>query len=97
MSLLAASLMIPSGRSYADNDPPGNHGQRQDLREDLQQLEQLRKRRDHELREGDRREAREYNQKIRNLQKDIHRDRRNINEREDYRRHHRHGHDYDDD
>ncbi|TMA56184.1 MAG: hypothetical protein E6J73_21655 [Deltaproteobacteria bacterium] len=62
MSLLAGSLTIPSGRVYANENPPGNHRQREELRRDRQQLEQLRQRRNHELREGDRREAREYNE-----------------------------------
>ena len=61
LSLLAASLLIPSGRSYADN-PPGNHKQREELRRDQRQLEELRKRCNQERREGDRREAREYNE-----------------------------------
>jgi hypothetical protein len=77
MSLLAGSLMIPSGRAYADN-PPGNHRQREELRQDERQLEQLRQRRNQELREGDRREAREYNEKIRDQKREIRRDRRDI-------------------
>ena len=69
MGLLAASLLIPSGRSYADN-PPGNHKQREELRRDQRQLEELRQRRNQELREGDRREAREYNEKIRDQKRE---------------------------
>ena len=34
MSLLAGSLTIPSGRVYADENPPGNHKQREELRRD---------------------------------------------------------------
>ena len=41
------SLLIPSGRSYADN-PPGNHKQREELRRDQRQLEELRQRRNQE-------------------------------------------------
>ena len=78
MSLLAASLIIPSVRAYADPNPPGNHRQREELRRDQQQLEELRQRRNHEIREGDRREAREYNEKIRDQQKEIRQDRRAI-------------------
>ena len=78
MSLLAGSLTIPSGRVYANENPPGNHRQREELRRDRQLLEQLRQRRNHELREGDRREAREYNEKIRQQQKEIRQDRRAI-------------------
>ena len=77
MGLLAASLLIPSGRSYADN-PPGNHKQREELRRDQRQLEDLRRRRNQELREGDRREAREYNEKIRDQKREIRQDRRDI-------------------
>jgi hypothetical protein len=78
MSLLTASLMMPMGHAYADDNPPGNRRQRQELREDLQQLEQLKDRRRQERREGDRREAREYDEKIRDLQREIRRDRREI-------------------
>ncbi|MGH7782552.1 MAG: hypothetical protein ACREO5_01735, partial [Candidatus Binatia bacterium] len=53
ISLLAASLLIPSARVYADDNPPGNHRQREDLRRDEQQLEQLRQRRNREFRQGD--------------------------------------------
>jgi len=41
MSLVAASLMIPSGRGFADENPPGNHKQREELRRDQQQLERF--------------------------------------------------------
>ena len=46
-------------------NPPGNHREREELRRDQQQLERLRQRRNQEIRQGDRREAREYNEKIR--------------------------------
>ena len=78
MSLLAASLIIPSGRGYAKDDPPGNHREREELRRDKQQLEELRRRRAQEIRQGDRREAREYNEKIRDTQREIRQDRREI-------------------
>ena len=32
MSLLAAALVIPGVRSFADDNPPGNHRQREELR-----------------------------------------------------------------
>ena len=69
ISLLAGALIIPSVGAYADPNPPGNSRQREELRRDQRQLEQLRQRHDHELREGDRREAREYNEKIRDQQR----------------------------
>ena len=78
MSLLAASLVIPSVRAYADDNPPGNHREREELRRDQQQLERLRQRRNQEIRQGDRREAREYNEKIRDQQREIRQDRKNI-------------------
>ena len=78
MSLLAASLIIPSGRGYAKDDPPGNHREREELRRDKQQLEELRRRRAQEIRQGDRREAREYNEKIRDKQREISGDRKDI-------------------
>ena len=46
MSLLAASLIVPSVRAYADDDnPPGNHRQREALRQDQRELQELRDRR----------------------------------------------------
>ena len=78
MTVLAASLTIPMGRAYADVNPPGNARQRQELREDLRRLERLRQQRDRELRQGDWREAREYNEKIRDVQREIRQDRREI-------------------
>jgi len=87
MSLLAAALSIPSVRAYADDNPPGNHRQREELRRDQQQLEQLRQRRYREIREGDKREAREYNEKIRDQQREISRDRKSIyGDRDGWRR-----------
>ncbi len=76
--LLAASLLIPSVRAYADDNPPGNHRQREELRRDQRDLERLRDQRHREIREGDRREAREYNEKIRDKRKEIWQDRRDI-------------------
>jgi hypothetical protein len=40
--LLAAPLLIPSVRAYADDDSPGNHRQREALRQDQRKLAQLR-------------------------------------------------------
>jgi len=79
VSLLAAALIVPSVRAYADDDnPPGNHRQREALRQDQRELQELRDRRHDEIREGDRREAREYQDKIRDKRKEIHNDRREI-------------------
>jgi hypothetical protein len=78
MSLLAVSLVIPTVRSYADDNPPGNHRQREALRQDQRELERLRDQRRREIREGDRRETREYNDKIRDKKKEIWQDRREI-------------------
>jgi len=94
MGLLTVSLMIPSARSYAD-DPPGNHRQREELRQDRRQLEDLRRRRNQELHEGDRREAREYNEKIRDQKREIRRDRRDIYGQNRDRWHRDHDHDRD--
>src|ERR1041384_6108586 len=77
MGILAASLLIPSVRSYAD-DPPGNHRQREELRHDRRDLERLRDQRQREIRQGDPREAREYSDKIRDKRKEIWQDRRDI-------------------
>jgi hypothetical protein len=75
MSLLAATLIAPTARGFADDDDRhDSRNQRQDLRQDQQQLEQLRQQRDREIREGDKRETREYNSKIRNLEKDMRRE-----------------------
>ena len=62
MSLLAASLIASTARGFADDDDrKDTRNQRQDLRQDQQQLEQLRQHR--EIREGDKRETREYSGK----------------------------------
>ena len=53
MSLLTVSLMIPIGHAYAGGNPPGNHRQREELRRDQRELQELRQRRNRELREGD--------------------------------------------
>ena len=87
MSLLAATLIAPTARGFADDDDrKDTRNQRQDLRQDQQQLEYLRQQRDREIREGDKRETREYNSKIRNLEKDMRRDRKYLNkdEREEH-------------
>ena len=78
MSLLAASLTIPMGRAYADVDPPGNKRERQELREDVQRLDRLTMQRNRELRQGDFREAREYDEKIRDQRREIRRDWREL-------------------
>jgi len=91
MSLLAASLIIPTAKGFADDDDRRNiRNQRQDLRQDQQQLEQLRQR------EGDKAEAREYNGKIRELRKDMQQDKRNLRRGEHEReREHEHEHERD--
>ena len=64
MSLLAASLIARTARGFADDDDrKDTRNQRQDLRQDQQQLEQLRQQHDREIREGDKRETREYSGK----------------------------------
>ena len=78
MSLLAASLTIPMGRAYADLDPPGNKRERQELREDVQRLDRLTMQRNRELRQGDFREAREYDEKIRDQRREVRRDWRDL-------------------
>jgi hypothetical protein len=97
MSLLAASLIIPTARGFAaDDDRRDIRNQRQDLRQDQQQLEQLRQRLHEEIREGDKAEAREYNGKIRELRKDMQQDKRNIRRGEHEReREHEHEHERD--
>jgi len=77
-SLLAASLIVPSVRAFAEDNPPGNHRQREALRQDQRELQELKDRRRDEIREGDRREARDYQDKIRDKRKEIHNDRRDI-------------------
>src|ERR1044072_4099564 len=77
-SLLAASLPISSVRAYADDNPPGNHRQREALRQDQRELQDLRDRRHDEIPEGDKREGREDQDKIRDKRKEIRNDRREI-------------------
>jgi hypothetical protein len=88
-TLLAASLMITAARGYADDD------RRQDLRQDHEQLQDLRRQRQNEIREGDRHEAREYDKKIHNLQKDIRKDERSVRRDREDRDHHDRDHDHD--
>ena len=86
---LRLDITIPAGGVYADDNdnPPGNHRQREDLRQDRQRLEQLRQRRDQEIREGDKHEAREYNEKIQDQKREIRRDQRSIYGNRDRRDH----------
>lgn|SRR5512135_2851314 len=87
MSLLAATLIAPSARGFADDDDKRDlRNQRQDLRQDQQYLKQLEQQRNHEIREGDRGEAREYNEKIHEQKKAIRKDRRDLKDRD--REHH---------
>src|SRR6185295_10406932 len=91
MSLLAAALVIPGVRSFADDNPPGNHRQREELRHDRRDLERLRDQRHREIRQGDRREAREYNDKMRDKRKEIWQDRKDIYGNDHDRRYDRDG------
>ena len=77
IGLMAAAIGIPSARVLAA-DPPGNRQQRQELREDVQELQRLRRARDREIRQGDYHDAREYNEKIRDQRREIQEDRRDI-------------------
>lgn len=83
-SLLAGSLLIPSASALADRDPPGSRQEREELRDDLRRLERLRQRRDQERRQGDWREAREYDAKMRDQQREIWQDRRELYDRDSY-------------
>jgi len=84
-SLLAGSLLIPSANAFADRyDPPGNRWEREELRDDLRRLDRLRQRRDRERRQGDWREAREYDEKIRDQRREIWQDRRDLYDRGRY-------------
>jgi hypothetical protein len=85
IGLLTASMTVPTGRSYADDDRPGNREQRQELREDSRDLQQLRRQRDRELREGDTDAAREYNEKIRRQEGEVRQDHRQIYRSEEHR------------
>ena len=77
IGLMAAAIAIPTGRAVAA-DPPGNREQRQELREDVQELQRLRRARDREIRQGDYHDAREYNDKIRDQRREVQEDRRDI-------------------
>ena len=78
--LLATALTIPIGRAYADLDSPGSQRERQELREDLERLDRLTMQRNRELRQGDFREAREYDEKIRDQRREIRRDWRELHD-----------------
>jgi hypothetical protein len=91
VSLEAAPLLIPSARGFADDE----RSERQDMRQDQQQLAQLRREREHEIGEGDRRETRDYDQKIHELQKDIRRDQRCLGREDHDRRHHEREHEHE--
>ncbi len=77
IGLMAAAIAIPTGRAVAA-DPPGNRQQRQELREDVQELQRLRRARDREIRQGDYDDAREYKDKIRDQRREVQQDRREI-------------------
>ncbi len=91
--LLGSSLMIHAAGIARADDEDRRDNERQDLRQDRQQLDELRRHRDAEAREGDRREVRDYNQKIRKLENDMHRDRREIRKDRDHDRDEHHDHD----
>ena len=92
MSLLTAVLLIPSARAFADEE----RSEHRDLRQE-QQLEQLRREREHEIREGDRRETRDYDQKIHQLERDMHQDRRSIGREREHERENEHEHEHEHD
>jgi Tfp pilus assembly protein PilF len=86
--LLAGSLFHPAGVARADDEDRRDiQNERRDLRQDRQQLEALRHKREAEIREGDYGEARRYSQQIQKLENDMHRDRRELGNRDwdDYR------------
>ncbi len=91
--LLGSSLMIHTAGIARADDEDRRDNERQDLRQDRQQLDELRRHRDAEAREGDRREVRDYNQKIRKLENDMHRDRRELGRDRDHDRDEHHDHD----
>ena len=74
VGLLAASVVVSSGRGNANDHPPSNNRMRDELRQDTRELQQLRRQRDRELREGDWREARDYNDKIREQEREVRQD-----------------------
>ena len=96
MGLLAASLIIAPGRGFAaDDEGHGRQDERQDLRQDRQQLEKLGRRGKEEIREGDRGEAgeRDNNSEIHGRRKDTRNLRRE--DRDNGREHHDEHHDND--
>ena len=94
--LLGGSLIQSTGSAHADDDRRGIHNEWRDLRQDRQQLEQLRRQRNNEAREGDYGEVRKYNRQIRKLENDMHKDRRELRRGDVYRDHDRDEH-YDND
>jgi hypothetical protein len=76
--LLGGSLILSTGLARADDDRRDIHNEWRELRRDRQQLEQLRRQRDNEAREGDYGEVRKYNRQIRKLENDMHRDQRQL-------------------
>lgn len=74
VGFLAASVMISSWCGDASANPPGNRRLRDELRQDTRELQELRRQRNRELREGDWREARQYNDKIREQEGEVRQD-----------------------
>lgn len=74
VGLLAASVMISNGRGDASDNPPSHNRMRDELRQDTRELQDLRRQRNRELREGDWREARQYDQQIREQEREVRQD-----------------------
>ena len=91
--LLGSSLMIQSAGIARADDDDRRDSERQDLRRDAQQLDELRRHRDAEAREGDRGEVREYNRKIRKLENDMRKDQRELKRDRGHDRDEHHDHD----
>ena len=87
--LLGGSLVLSTALARADDDRRDVRHEWRDLHRDRQQLEQLRRQRDNEAREGDYGEVRKYNRQIRKLENDTYKDRRDLRWDDFYRYHDR--------
>ena len=92
---LAVSAFHPAVVARADDDErreiqDGRRYLRRDLQQDQRQLEELRRRRQAEIREHDYAEAHRYDQQIQQLENNMHRERRELRNRDraDYRGEH---------
>ena len=66
--------MISNGRGDARADSPGNHRLREEVRQVTRELQELRRQRNRELRGGDWHEARPYEDKIREQERELRQD-----------------------